>query len=162
MIGEIRDAETASIAIQSGLTGHLVLTTVHSSSPVATLIRLLEMGIEPYQLTSSIEAVVNQRLVRVLCEECGGGPKAGGSADAECKHCLGTGFRGRTAVAEMITLDGQLRQAVLDKSDQGALEEILRRRGHLTIQQAARQLVANGRTTEEEIHRVCGSGEAGG
>lgn len=162
MVGEIRDAETAQIAVQAGLTGHLVLTTVHSSSPVATLIRLLEMGIEPYQLTSSIVAALNQRLLRTLCQACGGSGKQDDATDEACKHCLGTGFRGRSAVAEIITMDGQLRQAVLDKSDQSSLEEILRQRGHLTIRQAARQLVADHRTTEDEILRVCGSTEPAG
>ena len=92
MIGEIRDAETARIAIEAGLTGHLLMSTMHSGTPAGALLRLLEMGIEPYQVTSSISAVVSQRLVRRLCDSAGRKPDGGHFKPVGCRACLGTGF----------------------------------------------------------------------
>ena len=157
MIGEIRDAETAHIVCQAGLTGHLLMSTLHSGTPAAALIRLLEMGIEPYQLNSSVTAVVNQRLARRLCPNC-----KNLKADEKtyesvgCAECFQTGFKGRVLMAEMVQLDGDLRQAILAKSDLDQMETILKNRGHMTMRQDGMRLVNEGITTREEVESACG------
>ncbi len=159
MIGEIRDAETARIAVQAGLTGHLLMSTMHSGSPAGALLRLLEMGVEPYQVTSSISAVVNQRLVRRLCVEC---KTKDTTAEAfcavGCDSCMRTGYKGRVLIAEMVALDGALRKAILTGTDLDQLETILRERGHMTMAQDGMRLVNAGITTREEVDKVCGAG----
>jgi type II secretory ATPase GspE/PulE/Tfp pilus assembly ATPase PilB-like protein len=157
MIGEIRDAETARIAIEAGLTGHLLMSTMHSGTPAGALLRLLEMGIEPYQVTSSVTAVLNQRLVRRLCIDC---RRPAGDRRFEpvgCDACLGTGFKGRALIAEMVHLDTELRKALLAKADLDELEALLDRRGHVTIARDGRRLVEDGTTTEAELNRACGT-----
>ena len=157
MIGEIRDAETARIAIEAGLTGHLLMSTMHSGSPAGALLRLLEMGVEPYQVTSSISAVVNQRLVRKLCDSCKKESKSkAGFKSVGCDQCLDTGYKGRALIGEMILMDGQLRKAVLEKCDIDELESILESRGHMNMLQDGRLLVSKGMTTLEEVNKVCG------
>ena len=153
MIGEIRDAETAHIAIEAALTGHLLMSTLHSGTCAGALVRLLEMGVEPYQVTSSISAVVNQRLIRRLCTRCRRAADNGYEA-VGCESCLGTGFKGRVLVAEMVRLDSRLRQAILDKSDLGALDGLIRRQGYAYILQDARRLIAEGVTTQQEIDSI--------
>jgi len=156
MIGEIRDAETARIAIEAGLTGHLLMTTMHSGNPAGALLRLLEMGIEPYQVTSSVNAVLNQRLVRKLCDNCKRENKETGLFEPSgCDKCFNTGFKGRALIAEMLELDGELRKAILAKSDLDQLKEIIIKRGHMSIQQHGNQLVKTGVTTKGEIQKVC-------
>jgi type II secretory ATPase GspE/PulE/Tfp pilus assembly ATPase PilB-like protein len=156
MIGEIRDAETARIAIEAGLTGHLLMSTLHSGTPAGALLRLLEMGIEPYQVTSSISAVVSQRLVRKLCEQCKRQSGGGGYEPAGCPACLGTGFHGRTLIAEMVRLDSELRKAVLAKADLDQLEALLRNKGHATLFADGQRLVETGITTRAELQKACG------
>jgi len=157
MIGEIRDAETAKIAIEAGLTGHLLMSTMHSGSPAGALLRLLEMGIEPYQVTSSVSAVLNQRLVRKLCAKCKKKDDQTGLFEAVgCDDCFNTGYKGRVLIAEMVQLDGQLRKAVLAKADLDELEGILERRGHMNMLQGGRCLVSEGVTTQDELNKVCG------
>jgi type II secretory ATPase GspE/PulE/Tfp pilus assembly ATPase PilB-like protein len=156
MIGEIRDAETARIAIEAGLTGHMLMSTMHSGTPAGALLRLLEMGIEPYQVTSSVAAVVNQRLVRRLCEKCRKKDASGRFGPTGCEACLGTGFKGRLLVAEMVQLDGHLRKAILAKADSDELERLLRDRGHVPIVQDGRRLIDSGLTTEAELAKACG------
>jgi len=157
MIGEIRDAETAKIAIEAGLTGHLLMSTMHSGSPAGALLRLLEMGIEPYQVTSSVSAVLNQRLVRKLCAKCKRKNDQTGLFEAVgCDDCFNTGYKGRVLIAEMVQLDGQLRKAILAKSDLDELEGILERRGHMNMLQDGNRLVNDGVTTQEELNKVCG------
>jgi len=157
MIGEIRDAETAKIAIEAGLTGHLLMSTMHSGSPAGALLRLLEMGIEPYQVTSSVSAVLNQRLVRRLCNKCKQKIEETGSFKATgCDYCLNTGYKGRFLIAEMVQLDSQLRKAVLAKADLDELENILKDRGHTTMLADGQRLVKEGVTTEDELNQVCG------
>jgi len=156
MIGEIRDAETARIAIEAGLTGHLLMSTMHSGSPAGALLRLLEMGVEPYQVTSSISAVVSQRLVRRLCEKC---RKQGGDDQFEpvgCESCFGTGYHGRVLIAEMVRLDSDLRKAILAKADLDELEALLKIKGHATILADGNRLVEAGITTRTELHKACG------
>ncbi len=158
MIGEIRDAETARIVVQAGLTGHLLMSTMHSGSPAGALLRLLEMGVEPYQVTSSISAVVNQRLVRRLCEECKTKDTAAEAFCAVgCDSCMKTGYKGRVLIAEMVALDGALRKAILAGTDLDQLETILRERGHMTMAQDGMRLVNAGITTSQEVDKVCGA-----
>ncbi len=159
MIGEIRDAETARIVVQAGLTGHLLMSTMHSGSPAGALLRLLEMGVEPYQVTSSISAVVNQRLVRRLCAECKTKDTAAEAFCAVgCDSCMRTGYKGRVLIAEMVALDGALRKAILAGTDLDQLETILRERGHMTMAQDGMRLVNAGITTSQEVDKVCGAG----
>ena len=158
MIGEIRDAETARIAIEAGLTGHLLMSTMHSGTPAGALLRLLEMGIEPYQVTSSISAVLNQRLIRRLCDECKRMGPDGEFEPVGCDACLGTGFRGRTLIAEMVHLDSDLRKALLAKSDLDKLEALLEEKGHVPILADGRRLVEAGVTTRAELNKACGVG----
>jgi type II secretory ATPase GspE/PulE/Tfp pilus assembly ATPase PilB-like protein len=176
MIGEIRDALTAQIAVQAALTGHLLMSTMHSGTPAGALLRLLEMGIEPYQVTSGIMGVLNQRLVRRLCE-CGMGvpPMSGmdilsmrdrGKTPLEhmgkmpmppkgCERCMGSGYSGRVLLAELVELDGELRKAILAKADLDELEAILQRRGHMNLRSDGARLVAKGITTQEEVDAAC-------
>jgi general secretion pathway protein E len=157
MIGEIRDAETAKIAIEAGLTGHLLMSTMHSGSPAGALLRLLEMGIEPYQVTSSISAVLNQRLVRRLCAKCKQKVEATGLFKATgCEDCFNTGYKGRVLIAEIVQLDSQLRKAILSKADLDELENILKDKGHTTMLADGQRLVTEGITTEDELNKVCG------
>jgi len=156
MIGEIRDAETARIAIEAGLTGHLLMSTMHSGTPAGALLRLLEMGIEPYQVTSSISAVVNQRLVRKLCDKCRKQDADGRFGPVGCDPCFGTGYHGRALIAEMVQLDGDLRKALLAKADLDTLEALLKEKGHATILTDGRRLIQQGVTTEAELNKACG------
>ena len=155
MIGEIRDAETARIAIEAGLTGHLLMSTMHSGSPAGALLRLLEMGIEPYQVTSAITAVLNQRLLRRLCPQCKQ-PTDSPSIfqPAGCPTCFQTGYHGRVLIAEIVKLDGQLRQALLQKTDLDQLQHLLTQRGHMTLKQDAQRLINQGLTTPQEQQKT--------
>ncbi len=155
MIGEIRDAETAKIVIEAGLTGHLLMSTMHSGSCSGALLRLLEMDIEPYQLTSGVSAILNQRLVRRLCEDCKVQADDGTFHSHGCEKCHKTGFHGRVLLAEMVELDGQLRQTILKRTDMEGLEAVLESRGHMKLIQDGRRLVTQGITTNDEIQRVC-------
>jgi type II secretory ATPase GspE/PulE/Tfp pilus assembly ATPase PilB-like protein len=157
MIGEIRDAETAKIAIEAGLTGHLLMSTMHSGSAAAAILRLLEMGIEPYQITSSVSAVLNQRLVRRLCDKCKKQNAGGGCEPAGCDECFGTGFRGRMLIAELVRLDGQMRKAILAGTDADEIKQILSDKKHTGMLEDGGRLVADGLTTQDELDNVCGS-----
>ncbi len=157
MIGEIRDAETAKIVIEAGLTGHLLMSTMHSGAPAGAFLRLLEMGIEPYQVTSSVSAVLNQRLIRRLCEKCKQKNETTGLFDAAgCEECLNTGYKGRVLIAEMVQMNGQLRKAILAKADMEQLEGILRDSGHTNMLDDGRCLIERGITTQEELNKACG------
>jgi general secretion pathway protein E len=149
MIGEIRDRETAEIGIQAALTGHLVFSTLHTGSACGVINRLLDMQIEPYLLTSSLKAVLNQRLVRRLCEACRN-PAAG------CEQCAGTGYRGRLLLAELLLIDDTLREAILARADTNTLETIAQRTKRSTLWTAVEEAVAAGLTTTSEIERVLG------
>lgn len=156
MIGEIRDRDTAAIAIEAALTGHLVFTTLHAGSACGVIARLLEMGVEPYLLTSGLKGILNQRLVRRLCETCGTSEEPNGPAAPGCPSCAGAGYRGRLLLAELLIPDAALRQAILDRSDTTALEAASRRPGRDTIWSSAARAVAEGRTTRSEVERVLG------
>jgi type II secretory ATPase GspE/PulE/Tfp pilus assembly ATPase PilB-like protein len=154
MIGEIRDAETARIAVEAGLTGHLLLSTLHSGTPAGALLRLLEMGVEPYQVTSSVLAAVNQRLLRRLCEHCKQQDSTGQWQAIGCNKCFGTGYHGRALVAEMLLMQPALREAILAKSDADTLKTTLEKQGHAPIAVEGRRLVEQGLTTQAELDRV--------
>ena len=150
MVGEIRDAETARIVVEAGLSGHFLMSTMHSGSPSGALLRMLEMQIEPYQITSSVSAVLNQRLLRKLCVKCRQ-KTSGGYEAIGCHECLGTGYNGRVLAAELVELDGELRKAILEKSDLDTMNDILNRRGHMTMIHNAGKLVADGITSASEV-----------
>jgi len=156
MIGEIRDAETARITIEAGLTGHLLMTTMHSGSASTALLRLLEMGIEPYQVTSSVSAVLNQRLVRRLCEKCKRKTDTDVFEPVGCDECFKTGFKGRILIAELVRLDSSLRKAILAKTDTDELEKILGEKGHTAMLDDGLRLIKEGLTTRDELDKVCG------
>ncbi|PVV09886.1 MAG: type II secretion system protein GspE [gamma proteobacterium symbiont of Ctena orbiculata] len=169
MIGEIRDQETAQIAVQSALTGHLVLSSLHTNDAAGSITRFIDMGIEPFLLTSTVNAVVAQRLVRNLCPDCkqpydpppevaarfesfpGGATlyKAVG-----CEHCSGSGYRGRSAIIEMIELSEGLRSLILQGGDKNALAECAKREGARSMYEDGLLKVMQGITTLEEVLRV--------
>jgi type II secretory ATPase GspE/PulE/Tfp pilus assembly ATPase PilB-like protein len=155
MVGEVRDRETAHIAIEAALTGHLVLTTLHAGSACAVIGRLLEMGVETYLLTSGLKGIVNQRLLRRLCQACRR-QAVGGWEAAGCERCFGTGYQGRMLLAELVLVDGPLRQAILRRADTAQLEHCAAQAGRPTLWSCAEQALAEGWTTAAEITRVLG------
>ncbi|MEI7998949.1 MAG: GspE/PulE family protein, partial [Candidatus Omnitrophota bacterium] len=145
MIGEIRDAETAQIAIQAALTGHLVLATLHTNNAAGAITRLLDIGCEPFLLASSIIGVLAQRLVRLICKDCHG---------KGCQNCSSTGYRGRTSIFELMVIDEKIRTLALSK---GSTEEIHRSAvalGMQSLRDNGLDKVAQGLTTKEEVYRV--------
>ena len=172
MIGEIRDAETANIAVQAGLTGHLVLSTTHASSTAGVFARLINMGIEPFLLCSSIVGVLGVRLVRRNCPVCAEpytpddvllrllSPEQVATAQFQkgggCAACNHTGFSGRVTVTEMLTVGESLREAILERTTTRRLQEIAQADGLLTLWQKGLRRVLQGETTLEEVMRVIG------
>lgn len=170
MIGEIRDPETANIAVQAGLTGHLVISTIHSGIAAGVFARLINMEIEPFLLASSVIGVLGIRLIRKNCPHCSQPyqPEAGllklvppellDSTEfirgVGCSHCTGTGFIGRTAVTEMLAPDEVFRDAVLQKMPTRALQNVAIQQGMQTMWQDGLRRVLKGQTTLEEILRV--------
>ncbi len=155
MVGEVRDSDTAHIAIQAALTGHLLLSTLHAGSSCGVISRLLEMGMETYLLTSGLKGIVNQRLVRRLCEACRRRTDDGWDAPG-CEQCFGAGYRGRLLLAELVLMDDALRQAILGRADTLALERCAAQSGRLTIRNAAEHALAQGWTSHVEVTRVLG------
>ena len=145
MIGEIRDQETAQIAVQASLTGHLVLATLHTNDSVSAVTRLLDMGIEPFLLSSSILGILAQRLVRKLCTDCKG---------AGCPKCSQTGYYGRTGIYELLEIDETLRGAVHERAGEQRLRSLALSRGFKTLHDDGLRWVAAGVTSEEEVLRV--------
>jgi type II secretory ATPase GspE/PulE/Tfp pilus assembly ATPase PilB-like protein len=160
MVGEIRDRETAAVATEAALTGHLVFSTLHAGSACGVVGRLLEMGVEPYLLTSGIKGILNQRLLRRLCENCRR-PAGPTWTAVGCDSCLGTGYRGRFLIAELLVPDAALRRAILAKADTDALEAVEAESGWQTIRAAADAAVTAGQTTAEEVVRVLGPPRGG-
>jgi type IV pilus assembly protein PilB len=172
MVGEIRDEETGEIAVRSALTGHLVLSTLHTNSAVATVSRLINMGLEPYILSSTIIGIVAQRLVRRICFDCreeveltdplmiryirslGREPPRVVYQGKGCPLCGGTGYRGRTAIGEVLVFNREMRQAVDRRAGEDELLDIALRSGMTTLQRAAVAKLAQGITTAEEIIRT--------
>ena len=172
MVGEIRDPETAQIAIQSALTGHLVFTTVHANNVLDVLGRFLNMGVEPYQFVSALNCVMAQRLVRLICSHCRRPVKANpvlleesaldpGLADthtfyegAGCIECGGTGFKGRTAICELLDLSDQIREMILARRPTSEIKKVARDEGMRFLRECAVERVLMGLTTLREINKV--------
>ena len=153
MVGEVRDRETAQLAIEAALTGHLVLTTLHAGTAAGVFSRLLEMDLEPSLITSVVRVAVAVRLVRRLCSSCR--RREGESWNAPgCDACLGTGYRNRLALDESLTLAPAVRQAVLARGDAEQIENAAREAGMTPLSTRGRALVAAGETSEEEVARV--------
>jgi general secretion pathway protein E len=149
MIGEVRDAETAHIVVEAALTGHLLLTTMHSGTPAEAIVRLREMGIAPYQITSTLAGVLAQRLLRTVCPQC-----KNQAEHANCPRCLGTRYAGRTAIGHWLELTPALRQAILDGADVERLASQQLAPG--SLRQDAERLLRASLTTPEEARRVLG------
>jgi general secretion pathway protein E len=145
LVGEIRDAETARIAIQSSLTGHLVFSTLHTNDAVSAVTRLFDLGVEPYLVASSISAVMAQRLVRVHCTACRG---------VGCNACQGSGFKGRRGIFELLVVDEPVRRLIQASASLEALQQAAQAAGMVPLIDTARRMVADGVTTQAEIDRV--------
>jgi type IV pilus assembly protein PilB len=172
MVGEIRDPETAQIAIQSALTGHLVFTTVHANNVVDVLGRFLNMGVEPYQFVSALNCVMAQRLVRLICSHCKRQVTVDPQALAEaalspdlvkthtfyegagCIECGGTGFKGRTAICELLNLSDRIREMILDKRPTSEVKRAAHEDGMRFLRESAVEKVFTGLTTLKEINKV--------
>jgi general secretion pathway protein E len=154
MIGEIRDFETAQIAIQASLTGHLVLATVHTNDAVSSVTRLVDMGVEPYLLSSSLLGALAQRLVRKLCPVCKRRDEHGHWHPVGCPACGGTGYRGRTGVYELMVADDALRGLVHSRAPESALLAAAQRGGLRSMREDGERLVSAGLTSLEEVIRV--------
>src|SRR5579871_1077128 len=172
MVGEIRDTETAQIAINSALTGHLVFTTVHANNVVDVLGRFLNMGVEPYNFVSALNCILAQRLVRLICESCrtvvhyapevleasGLDPQQWGQVPfyegQGCIECSGTGYRGRRAVAEFLNLTPRIRKLIVDQAPIDELQEAAVEEGMVTLRRAALEKALAGETTLKEVNRV--------
>jgi type IV pilus assembly protein PilB len=172
MVGEIRDPETAQIAVQSALTGHLVFTTVHANNVFDVLGRFLHMGIDPYNFVSCLNCVAAQRLVRKICTYCKR-PVAYSRETLEesgldgaryehhpffegagCRECNGQGYHGRTAILELLDLTDDLREMILNKTSISRLKEAARAAGTLFLRDSAVNKVLTGVSTLDEINRV--------
>lgn len=148
MVGEIRDAEVAQIAAEAALTGHLLLTTLHSGEATDAIIRLREMGLAPFQLTSTLRGVLSQRLLRRRCARCRG------ADSGVCAACRGTGFSGRVAIGQHIEMSDALRTAILDGGDAARLREAS---AQIPLRNDAARLLNDDTTTRDEIDRILGS-----
>ncbi|MCX8958079.1 type II secretion system ATPase GspE [Erwinia psidii] len=173
MIGEIRDTETAKIAVQASLTGHLVLSTLHTNTAIGAVGRLRDMGVEPFLLASSLTGILAQRLVRTLCRHCRQATKLSAGQlshlgfshhceeavtvyqPAGCEDCNQTGYRGRTGIHELLMIDAPLRQAIAQGQSEDALEQITRRSAS-SVRDDGWQKVLEGITSLEEVSRVTG------
>ncbi len=172
MVGEIRDPETAQIAIQSALTGHLVFTTVHANNVIDVLGRFLNMGVEPYQFVSALNCVLAQRLVRIICVHCKRPAKVTRAmleesamdvklADTQpffegagCIECGGTGFKGRMAICELLDLTDSIREMILARRPSSEIKKLARDEGMRFLRESAVEKVLQGSTTLREINKV--------
>lgn len=172
MVGEIRDSETAQIAVQSALTGHLVLTTVHANNVFDVIGRFTNMNVDPYSFVSAINGIMAQRLVRIICPHCAVDDmpddellaKSGVTADMlpsfhfrtgqGCGHCHGTGYKGRKAVAELLVFNDLIRELIVTREPVRKVKEAARANGTRTMREAALDMVRRGETTLLEINRV--------
>jgi type IV pilus assembly protein PilB len=171
LVGEIRDLETGVIAVQASLTGHLVMTTLHTNDAPSSILRLMDLGIEPFLLTATIEGIVAQRLVRTICSKCKEPytPKeeelmelALRPEDVEgkelfrgkgCDNCHGSGFKGRTALFEIMTMSDELRELVMKHASTNVLRDASRRGGMRTLRECGLLAIYEGQTTIDEVVR---------
>jgi general secretion pathway protein E len=172
MVGEIRDLETAEIAIQASLTGHLVFSTLHTNDSAGAFTRLIDMGIEAFLVSSSVLAIMAQRLVRTLCPHC---HETYEPSDEElkglsirreelegrklqraigCSRCMGTGYSGRTGIFELLVVDEDIRALIMKRTDSSAIKKLAIKHGMLTLRQDGIEKVIHGVTTTEELLRV--------
>ena len=172
MVGEIRDQETAQIAIQSALTGHLVFTTVHANNVTDVIGRFINMGVEPYNFVSALNCILAQRLVRIICPNCkrpkkhseaelrdsGIDPSTGSiynfAEGAGCLECSGTGFHGRTAICELLDLSDRIREMIVDRRPTSEIKRAAIEEGMITLRQSALTKVQAGVTTLREVNKV--------
>jgi len=172
MVGEIRDSETAQIAVQSALTGHLVFTTVHANNAFDVIGRFIHMGVDPYSFVSAMNGIVAQRLVRVNCPACSveiqpdsklltdSGLTAAQAMSMHfyqgkgCGQCRGTGYKGRKAICEILLLNDVIRELIISRQPTRLVREAARRNGTRFLREAALDAVAKGETTLQEINRV--------
>jgi type IV pilus assembly protein PilB len=172
MVGEIRDQETAQIAIQSALTGHLVFTTVHANNVTDVIGRFINMGVEPYNFVSALNCIMAQRLVRVICPKCkrakkfsleelkeaGLDPALWGSVTfaegAGCLECSGTGYHGRTAICELLDLTDRIREMIVGRRPTSEIKRVAREEGMMTLRESGMAKVRDGITTLKEINKV--------
>jgi type IV pilus assembly protein PilB len=172
MVGEIRDQETAQIAIQSALTGHLVFTTVHANNVTDVIGRFINMGVEPYNFVSALNCIMAQRLVRIICMNCrrpksytatelkeaGLDPVAWGSVElmegAGCLECSGTGYHGRTAICELLDLTDRIREMIVDRRPTSEIKRIARDEGMITLRESGLAKIRAGITSVKEINKV--------
>ena len=177
MVGEIRDRETAQIAIEAALTGHLVLSTLHTNDAATSITRLIEMGIEPFLVSSALDCVVAQRLVRVLCPHCkrrvilpmatlreygyAAAFDVEGYEPVGCKHCGGQGYRGRTGIYEVMTLSPEIRALALERRSADEILEMAVVQGMRRLKDDGLEKVKHGRTSMAEIARVVNAGAEG-
>jgi len=170
MVGEIRDAETAGIALQASLTGHLVLSTLHTSDAVESVVRLVDLGVEPWIIANALTAVLSQRLVRIVCPACidevalehpvldgeevifAAGTKV--KRPRGCPRCLKTGYKGRTGIFEVVVMDDDMREMVKAKASPRDYRAHLRKRGIQNLRRVGLERVKEGVTTIEEVVRV--------
>jgi len=169
LIGEIRDRETADIAVQSSLTGHLVFSTLHTNDAPGAVTRLIDMGIEPYLVASTLEMVAAQRLVRLICKHCKAPAPpqdrevmlAAGVKNVPeifrgkgCRQCLGTGYRGRQGVFELMPVTDEIRALTIERSSARAIRNVAVKQGMSSLREDGWRLIAEGRTTVEEVVRL--------
>ena len=166
MLGEVRDAETAQIAVQASLTGHLVFSTLHTNTAVGAITRLRDMGVEPFLLSSSLCAVVAQRLIRTLCSQC----KQAHTTDAKeieklglkepsviyqsigCDHCNHTGYQGRSALYELLSINEEIKALIHNEASEAQILNAAS--SHSTLVEQAKQMVLRGKTSIYEAIRV--------
>ena len=172
MVGEIRDQETAQIAIQSALTGHLVFTTVHANNVTDVIGRFINMGVEPYNFVSALNCIMAQRLVRVICPNCKR-PKNFSAAELKdagldaaewgatvlsegggCLECSGTGYHGRTAICELLDLTDRIREMIVDRRPTSEIKRVAREEGMITLRESGLAKIRAGITTVKEINKV--------
>jgi general secretion pathway protein E len=170
LVGEMRDPETAAIAVQASLTGHLVLSTMHTNSAIETITRLIDIGLEPYIVANALLGVISQRLVRVVCPHCAEEYTLGRDVTEEvgfpippesrfrraigCERCLHTGFRGRTGIFELVEMGDRLRTMIKGKAENHDIKAHLRERGIPTLRRVGFQIALQGKTTAAEVLRV--------
>jgi len=176
MVGEIRDTETAQIAVQAALTGHLVFSTLHTNDAASALTRLIDMDIETFLISSSVIGVIAQRLVRVICEKCKEGYTPGKNVlkrlnikddsnndgkiklyrGTGCSSCKNTGYYGRTSIYELIVLDEEIRELIISKASSNIIKDAAIKKGMKTLKDSGMEKVMQGITTLEEVIRVAG------
>jgi type IV pilus assembly protein PilB len=169
LVGEVRDLETAQIAVQASLTGHLVFTTVHTTDAPSTIARLLDLGLEPFLITATLEAIVAQRLVRRICTNCKTGYRPTEEQLLElnlkpedigdrvfyygkgCDYCNNTGYRGRLGIFETMVLDDELREMIMQRASTALLRREAIKRGMRALRETGLLAIYDGTTTLDEI-----------